>query len=104
VRMIADPEPDEQVQAAGDDAHVLGLGQSADRLDNLAQVHARTGGHRDVHDDRIAERRPVDVDPVAADDAVAFQAGQPVGDRRGRHLDRAGERALRLACVFGERA
>jgi hypothetical protein len=104
VRMIADSQPDEQIQAAGDDAHVLGLGQGADRLDDLAQVHVRTGGHRDIHDDRIAQRGPVDVGPVAPDDAVAFQARQPVGDSRRRHLDGAGQRALRLARIPGQRA
>ncbi len=92
--MIADPQPDEQVKAAGDDAHVLSLRQGADRSDDLAQVHTWPGGHRDVHDDRVAERCPVDVDSVAPDNAAALQPGQPVGDRRGRHLDRAGERAL----------
>ncbi len=102
--MIPDAEPDEQVQAARDDAHVLGLRQGADHLDDLAQVHAAPGGHRDIHHHRVAQRCPVDVDPVAPDDAAALQPGQPVGDRRSRHLDRAGERALRLARVAGERA
>lgn len=102
--MIADPEPDEQIQGARDDAHCLGLRQGADRLDDLAQVHAGPGGYRDVHHDRVAERCPVDVDSVSPDNAAALQPGQPVGDRRSRHLDGAGERALRLACVMGERA
>ena len=31
VRVIPDPEPDQQVQAARDHAHVLGLGQRPDR-------------------------------------------------------------------------
>jgi len=104
VRMIADSQPDEQVEAAGNDAHVLGLGQGADRLDDLAQVHARASCDRDVHDDRISQRGPVDVGPVAPDHAVALQARQPVGDGRRRHLDGAGKRALRLTRIPGQRA
>ena len=92
--MIPDTEPDKQVQAAGDDAHILGLRQGLDRLDDLAEVHPGPRGDRDIHDDRVAERRPVDVDPVAADDPAAFQSRQPIGDSRGGHLDRSRQRSL----------
>lgn len=103
MRVVPYPEADEQIQAPGHHAHCLRLRQGADGLDDLAQVHAGTGRDRDVDDDRVAERRPVDVDPVAADDAAALQPGHPVSDRRGRHLDGAGQRTLRLARIFGER-
>jgi hypothetical protein len=102
--MIADPKPDQEIQSPGNDGHVLGLRQGADRLDDLAQVHARPGRHRDVHHHRVAQRRPVDVDAIAPDNAVTLQPGQPVRDRRGRHLDRPGQRPLRLPRVAGERA
>ena len=102
--MIADPEPDEQIQAARDDAHCLSLRQGSDRLDDLAQVHAGPGGHRDVHHDRVAERCPVDVDSVSPDNAAPLQPGEPVGYRRRRHLYLSGERALGLARIGGQRA
>jgi len=104
VRVIADAQPDQHVQAAGDHAHVLGLWQRADGLDDLGQVHAGPGGHGHVHHDRVAKRRPVDVNPVAADDPGALQPGQPVGDGGGGHLDGTGERPLRLARVAGKGA
>src|SRR5215470_19083576 len=99
MRMITDAEPDEQVKAAGNDTHVFGLRQRPDRIDDLAKVHAWPGGDRYVHDNRITKRRPVDVNSVAADNAVALQPGQAIGDCRGRHLDGAGESALRLPRV-----
>ncbi len=102
--MIADPEPDEQIQGARDDAHCLSLRQGADRLDDLAQVHAGPGGHRQVDDDGKAKRSPVDVHPVAADGAAALQPGKPVSDRGRRHLDLPGQGSLGLARVRGERA
>src|SRR5580692_7211505 len=59
--VVADPQPHEQVEAAGHDAHGLGLRQLLDLADDLAQVHAGRGGHREVHHDGQAERRPVNV-------------------------------------------
>ena len=104
VRVIPDAQPDEQVKAAGHDAHVLGLWHRPDGPDDLAQVHAGPGRHREVDDDGEAERRPVDVHPVAADDAVALQPGKPVGHRGRGHLDGAGEGTLGLARVGRQRA
>lgn len=102
--MVSDPEPDQQVKAAGDDAHVLRLGHGPDRTDDLAQVHPGPGRHGEIDDDREAERRPVDVYPVSADHAGAFQPGEPVSHGGRRHVNGAGERALRLAGVHRERA
>src|ERR1700730_6521273 len=49
--VVADPQPDEQVEAAGHDAHGLGLRQLLDLADDLAQVHPGRGGHREVDHD-----------------------------------------------------
>ena len=62
------------------------------------------GGHRHVDHHRVAERGPVDVDPVAADRPGALEPGQPVSDR-GRRTSRSAraERPLGLARVAGQR-
>ena len=102
VRVIPDSQPDQQVQAAGDDAHVLGLGDGPNRTDDLAQVHSGSGRHGEIDDDGEAERGPVDVHPVAADGAAALQPGQPVGHRGRGHLYGAGQGPLGLARVHRE--
>ena len=104
MRVIPDAQPDQQVKAAGHDAHVLGLRHRPDGADDLAQVHAGPGRHGEIDDDGEPERRPVDVHPVAADGAAALQPGKPVGHRGRGHLDGAGEGALGLARVRRERA
>src|SRR5215472_16884809 len=50
VRVIPDAQPDQQVTAAGHDAHVLGLRHRPDGTDDLAQVHAGPGRHGEVDD------------------------------------------------------
>jgi hypothetical protein len=97
--MIPDTQPDQQVKTTGHDAHVLGLWHRLDGTDDLAQVHAWPGRHGEIDDDGEPERRPVDVHPVTADGAVAFQPGKPVGNRGRGHLDGAGQGALGLARV-----
>ncbi|HZR52966.1 MAG TPA: hypothetical protein VFB06_26070 [Streptosporangiaceae bacterium] len=72
MRVVTDAKPDQQVKAAGHHAHVLGLGQRLDPADDLAQVHARSGGDGEIDHDREAECGPVDIHPVAADHAAAL--------------------------------
>ena len=103
MRVVPDPQPDEQVEAAGDDAHVLGLGQRRDGLDDLAQVHSGPGGDGQVDHDREAERGPVDVHPVAADHPAALEPGQPSATAGGE-FDLPGQRPLGLAGVGGQGA
>jgi hypothetical protein len=103
VGVVAHAQPDQQVKAAGDHAHVLGLGQFADGPDDPAQLHPESGRHRQVDHDRAAERGPVDVGPVAADRAGPLQPGQPVGDRRRRHAHRPAQGALGLPRVHRQR-
>src|ERR1700761_5012879 len=104
MRVVADAQTDEQVEAAGDDAHGLGLRQLPDLADDLAQVHPGAGGHREVHHDGQAERRPVNVRSVAAEHPAALEPGEPVSHRWRRHLDVPGEGSLRLPGVGGQRA
>src|SRR5215467_6313031 len=56
VRVIPDAQPDQQVQAAGHDAHVLGLRHRPDGTDDLTQVHAGPGRHGEIDDDGEPER------------------------------------------------
>src|ERR1700678_3020664 len=51
VSVVADAQPDDEVEAAGDHAHGLGFRQLPDLLDGPAQVHAGARGHREVDND-----------------------------------------------------
>ena len=63
MRMVAYPEPDQQIGPAGDHAHLLDLRQFADRPDDRPQAQPGPGADRQVDHHRAAERRPVNFCP-----------------------------------------